>query len=295
MTQSKQMTVVDGIKKMEGEFKSALPDHIKPERFVRNAVTVINSNPDLLQQDVNKRSLYGSVMKAAQDGLVVDGREAALVSFKNGKTGERIVQYIPMTEGLMKLVRNSGEISVISVHVVKENDKFDYELGDNERMIHKPALTSRGKTIGAYSIVTFKDGGKSREWMDIDQINAIMNRKKFPNPIWKTDYDEMARKTVFRRHAKRLPKSTDLDDVLQHDNEVDGLDDVTRVSRNVEPEGTASEPKKETKASKAVKSKSKAKKEEDENVSSKPETEIIDVEYSEVEQAEEYNDEEIPM
>lgn len=158
--QSKQLTVVDGIRRMEGEFAAALPKHIPSERFTRNAITVINSNPELLGQDVDKRSLYGSVMKAAQHGLIVDGREAALVSFFSKKEGKRVVQYIPMVEGIMKLVRNSGEVSVISVHVVKENDSFDYELGDSERILHKPALTNRGKTIGAYSIVTFKDGEK---------------------------------------------------------------------------------------------------------------------------------------
>lgn len=289
-----QLTVVDGIKKMEGEFKSALPKHISSERFVRNAVTVVNSNPELLKADVDKRSLYGSVMKAAQHGLVVDGCEAALVSFFSKQKQARVVQYIPMVEGIMKLVRNSGEVSVISVHVVKENDMFDYELGDDERMKHKPALTNRGKTIGAYSIVTMKDGEKSREWMDIDQIEAIRKRSKASgNGPWSTDYDEMCRKTVFRRHAKRLPKSSDIDEVFQHDNAASGLEeDVTRVSVNAEE---APKKKRQTKAAKAVKEQEPSEEENDiiditpEHVD---EDGVIDVE---VEESQEFDDDEIPM
>jgi recombination protein RecT len=148
VTEGKQLTIADTLRKMQPEFQAALPPHISPERFTRVAVTAVNSNPDLLKPDVDKRSIYAACMKAAQDGLIIDNREAALVIFKGR------AQYMPMIDGIMKLVRNSGEISVWSVHVVKEHDKFDYELGDDEFMKHKPALTNRGKTIGAYSIVT---------------------------------------------------------------------------------------------------------------------------------------------
>lgn len=294
--QSKQLTVVDGIRRMEGEFAAALPKHIPSERFTRNAITVINSNPELLGQDVDKRSLYGSVMKAAQHGLIVDGREAALVSFFSKKEGKRVVQYIPMVEGIMKLVRNSGEVSVISVHVVKENDSFDYELGDSERILHKPALTNRGKTIGAYSIVTFKDGEKSREWMDIDAIEAIRQRSRASQSgPWVTDYDEMCRKTVFRRHAKRLPKSSDIDELLTHDNEASGMDEgVTRVSVNVDQEDAPPAAKKETKAAQAVKSRRKAQSEPEHD-----EDGVIDVDSEEIIEQEasdaDYDEDEIPV
>ena len=243
------------IKKMDGEFKAALPDHIASERFTRNAITAINSDPNLLQENVDHESVMKCLMTAAQQGLLVDGREAAIVTYNNNKTGMKEATYIPMTEGIMKLVRNSGDVSVISIHVVKENDVFDYELGDNERLTHKPALKERGATIGAYSIVKLKDGGISREWMDVDQINAIRDRKKFVNPVWKSDYDEMARKTVFRRHAKRLPKSTDLENILEAEDARDN-GDFERVSRNVEPEAPTEKPeKKQTAAQKAVKAK----------------------------------------
>jgi recombination protein RecT len=194
------------------EIRRALPSHVDAERFARVATTAIAVSEAKGQNllDCERNSLYAACMACAQVGLLPDGREAALVKFGNK------VQFMPMVEGLMKQVRNSGEIANISVHEVKEKDFFYYELGDNEVMTHKPLLSNRGETIGAYSIVTLKNGEKSREWMDKDQIDAIRKRSKSGNAgPWVSDYDEMAKKTVFRRHYKRLPKSTDLDAVIE--------------------------------------------------------------------------------
>lgn len=201
------------ITKMAPEFKAALPAHVSPERFMRVTMTAVQNNPDLLSAD--RRSLYNAAMRAAQAGLLPDGREGAIVTF-SGKA-----QFMPMVAGVMKQVRNSGEISTWSVQAVYENDEFDYELGDNEHIKHKPAKRNRGAFVGAYSIVTLKDGEKSREYMDIDQIEAIRKRSRSGNAgPWKTDYDEMAKKTVVRRHSKRLPMSTDLDGMIHEDDEM---------------------------------------------------------------------------
>lgn len=200
------------ITKMAPEFKAALPAHVTVERFQRVTMTAIQNSPDLLNAD--RRSLYNAAMRAAQAGLLPDGRESAIVTF-SGKA-----QFMPMVAGIMKQVRNSGEISTWSVQAVYANDHFDYCLGDDEHITHKPALRNRGEIIGAYSIVTMKDGEKSREFMDVDEIEAIRKRSRSGNAgPWKTDFAEMAKKTVVRRHSKRLPMSTDLDDLLRADDE----------------------------------------------------------------------------
>lgn len=221
-TESRALRPIDEVRhtltRMSPEFKAALPPHVTPEKFVRVTLTAIQTaaaqGQDLLECD--RTSLYAACMRCAQIGLLADGREAALVKYGNK------VQLLPMVEGLMKHVRNSGEIVNISVQVVRENDEFDYELGDNERILHKPAIKDRGDIIGAYSIVTLKGGEKSREWMSIDEIEGIRKRSRSADRgPWVTDYSEMAKKTVFRRHYKRLPKSTDLDDIVREEDEVE--------------------------------------------------------------------------
>jgi recombination protein RecT len=201
------------IEKMSPQFKAALPAHVSVEKFVRVTLTAVQTNPNLLEAD--RRTLFAAATKAAQMGLLPDGREGAIVTFKNQ------AQWMPMVAGIMKLVRNSGEISTWSVQAVYENDNFDFCLGDEEHITHKPALANRGKLIAVYSIVTMKDGEKSREVMSVEDVNAIRARSRSgQSGPWVSDFAEMAKKTVVRRHSKRLPLSTDIDGVIKEDDEL---------------------------------------------------------------------------
>lgn len=202
-----------GLNNMAPQFAKALPAHVSVDRFVRVVMTSVNSNPGLLNAD--RRTLFAAATHAAQLGLLPDGREGAIVTF-SGKC-----QFMPMVAGVMKMVRNSGEISTWTVEAVYENDEFDFQLGDEPFIMHKPKLSNRGGMIAVYSIVTMKDGEKSREVMGIDDVEAIRGRSRSAKSgPWVTDYAEMAKKTVIRRHAKRLPSSSDLDGLVSADDDL---------------------------------------------------------------------------
>lgn len=205
------VVVRNELSKMEGEFRAALPAHIPVERFTRVILTAIQNNPDLLT--VNRRSLWNSAMKAAQDGLLPDGRDGAIVPYK----GE--AQWLPMIGGIRKKVRNSGEIATWDVQAVYEGDEFAFELGDEPYIRHRPALTKRGKLIAVYSIATLKSGEKSRDVMSVEDVEKIRAKSRSQKGPWSdpTFYPEMAKKTVARRHSKVLPMSTDLDDLMRRD------------------------------------------------------------------------------
>lgn len=210
--------IVLGIKKsidtMEGEFRNALPEHIPVERFKRVIMTAVGGNKDLINAD--KPSLFSAALKAAQDGLLPDGRDAALVPFKG------IVQYMPMTAGILKKARNSGEIKSIAAHVVHENDRFEYRLGDDEAIVHEPLIIGdRGAPIAVYAIATTKSGGIYREVMTVPEVEQVRAVSRMANgDPWKKWWGEMARKTVLRRLSKRLPMSTDLDDLIRRDDDL---------------------------------------------------------------------------
>jgi recombination protein RecT len=129
-----------------------------------------------------------------------------------------------MIGGLFKKARNSGEIASITTHVVYQRDYFKFVLGDDEKIEHTPILTpDRGEPVAAYAIVKTKDGAVYREVMSIGEINKVreVSRAKNDGP-WVSWWEEMARKTVFRRLAKRLPSSADLEQALEHEAEVVG-------------------------------------------------------------------------
>lgn len=208
------------IAQMEEKFAAALPAHIPPGRYVRAAINAV-LKPDIASvadSAEGRQSIYESLLKCAADGLLPDGREAALVKF-NTKDGDRWVnkaQYMPMVAGIMKKARNSGEIAAIYCHVVYANDVFKVSLvTDGVPVTHEPAMGSRGDVVGVYALCRFKDGSWSQpEIMDVDQINAIRKRSKTAEKgPWQTDWAEMARKTVIKRAAKYWPSSTDKDGV----------------------------------------------------------------------------------
>jgi recombination protein RecT len=215
----------DDVHAMEPQFVAALPPQIPVERFMRVVMTAVNSDPDLLRAD--KHSLFEAAVKAAQDGLLPDKRDGAFVIF-SGK-----VQWMPMVGGILKKVRNSGELKSIAAHVVYSGDQFTYELGDEERIEHRPNLFGdRGEPIAVYAVAHTKDGGIYREIMSTKDVEKVRSVSKARNGgPWKEWWDEMARKTVIRRLAKRLPMSSDLDDIIRRDDE---MYDLNRREADVE-------------------------------------------------------------
>lgn len=200
-----------GLQQMRPQLTAALPAHITAEKFERVVLTAVALNPDLMA--VDRKTLYLACNKAAQDGLLPDGREGAIVGF-----GGKAV-WMPMVGGLIKKMRQSGELSTLSANVVYENDTFAYVLGDDERIEHKPLLTGdRGKPILAYAIAKLKDGGIQREVMTVGDIERARKTSRAPNSLmWKDFWGEGARKTVIKRLAKYLPLSADDRRALERD------------------------------------------------------------------------------
>lgn len=222
------VVIKDYFDKRRNEIAAALPPGMRPERFIRVVLTAIQTNPELL--DASRPSLWNASMRAAQDGLLPDGREGAMV-IRRDKNGAKHVQWQVMVQGLRKKIRASDEIATWDVTCVYSKDEFDFELGDQPRIYHKPHFGGdRGKLVGAYSVATFRTGEKSREVMSIEEIHQIRDRysdgwrayraKKIRSTPWADAEDEMARKTVARRHSKVLPMSSDIEEILKREDEV---------------------------------------------------------------------------
>lgn len=196
-----------------------LPSHVTPEKFVRVVMTAVQANTDLLT--ASKQSLFSACMKCAQDGLIPDGREAALVIY-HAKDGP-IAQYMGMVWGLAKKFRNSGDAASLTAQMVFEHDKFRYWVDDNgEHIEHDPFMFGeRGKAIGVYAIAKTKDGSIYIEIMSKDEVMAVRAASKAKYGPWSGPFEfEMWRKTVIRRLCKRLPMSTDVEQVVTRDDEL---------------------------------------------------------------------------
>jgi len=201
--------------KTQAQIKMALPANVTPEKFVRVAMTALNNSQDLA--NCTPESVMNGLLKCAADGLLPDNREAALVKFGNQ------AQYMPMVYGLIKRMRNSGEVSTVNAYIVYENDDFEFEIINGEEKIsHKPKIIGdRGQFILVYAVVSLKDGGRHVEVMTKAEVDKTRDASRSKDsPAWKNWYDEMAKKAVIHRAAKRVPTASEVDDMIQRDYKV---------------------------------------------------------------------------
>lgn len=224
----------------EAQIEKALPRHIKPDRFIRIAITAMTKVPKL--QRCTKPSFFNALLNLSQLGLEPDGYHAHLIPFDNKREGTTECQLIIDYKGLVDLTMRSGKVANIHADVVCENDEFSYNMGEVE--FHRVNYRKeRGAAFAAYCVVTFKDGTKKAEVMSRDDIEAIRKRSRAGNSgPWMTDWNEMAKKTVFRRLAKWLPISPEYRDIL--DNDFDRLPDMTMRAAEPRPlkRGVTEEP-----------------------------------------------------
>src|SRR3546814_17093850 len=87
-----------------------------------------------------------------------------------------------MIAGILKKVRQSGEVSYISAHVVYANDHFKWTLGFDENVEHEHAPLDQepGEPVAAYAVAAMKDGSRLLEVMrksDIEKVRAVRRAK----------------------------------------------------------------------------------------------------------------------
>ena len=211
--------------------ESMLPAGMEVKRFMRTAINAISTHAQadkLLKAD--RQSLFNACQKAAGDGLLIDGREATLVVFRDNKQNKEVVSYIPMVQGLVKLARNSGDIGSVIAEVVHQNDKFVYRPGiDSEPLFNPDWFGDRGQPVGCYAVVTTKDGEKITSVLPRDRILAIgqggRNSDQYV-PGKGAHYGEWWKKTAIKNVLKYAPKSTCLESAMSHDNELIDVDAI---------------------------------------------------------------------
>lgn len=202
-----QPKMADIVRFMGGE------DKFKKE--LSYAIQAVNSN-DYLSQST-PQSVAKSIFNLSMIGLSLNPimKQAYLVP-KSIK-GQVEAVLMPSYQGLVQLILDGKAVKRINARVVYEGDEFDYSLGIEDTLTHKPKNQSKEVTF-VYAFAVLEDGTTQIEVMDKAEIESIRMRsdsgKKNMGP-WATDYPEMARKTVLRRIYKYLPKGSNAEVVAQ--------------------------------------------------------------------------------
>lgn len=219
MPETKALSSIDEVKQniklMEPDLAKILPKNISAEKFVRVAMTAIINTPSLLEAD--RRSLYQACAAAAADGLMPDSKEGVIVPFK-GKA-----RWMPMVTGIMKRVRNSGEIGDIDAQVVHENDEYHAWIDEKGRHFKfERTRGDRGNPILTFAYALGRDGTLYFEEVSEEEMDKIEAQARASDSPWKGPFkNEMKRKSALRRLAKyRLPSSTDLTNLTQTEDDI---------------------------------------------------------------------------
>jgi phage RecT family recombinase len=220
-------TIVATIDHQQSKYADILPSNVNWGDF-RNAFLIsVQRNPRLLEAD--RQSLWLGLQSAASDGLKPDGREGALVIFgddgedEEGNVvvstakGKKKVVWMPMVWGITKQMRNTGNIGSVRCKVIYRGerviitDKDGKETYEHTRVIDAETDIDESdqNIVGAYAVVTYKDGFWDAEFMTrkaIDRVKAVSKAKKGAAP-WNKWYPQMAMKCPLRRLSMRVEKS----------------------------------------------------------------------------------------
>jgi recombination protein RecT len=225
----KQVSVL--LDKMKPQIANALPRFITPEKMIRVAITAISRTPKLLECD--QVSLLGAIMTSAQLGLMPDGvlGEAYLIPYNNNRLGKMECQFLIGYRGYCALALRSGQVKSIQARAVKQGDQFDYELGLEPKLTHKP-LNPEGDITHFYAVIELMTGGRLFEVMTVREVNFIRDKsanyayaRDKSKTVWAQYYEEMGKKTVIRRLIKLAPLSPEI-------NKAVGLDELADVGKN---------------------------------------------------------------
>jgi len=179
------------------------------ERLIKMFAMAASRNPDLLK--CTPISVLDAMTKCAELNLMPGTLGSVyLIPFFNRKTNQFECQFILGYRGMMTLARRSGEISTITAEVVHNGDEFEFEHGLDSKFRHKPKAPAGASVTHVWAMAKFKDGAHQLVVMLKNEVEQIRERSRAGNfGPWKTDYEEMAKKTVLRRLCKYLPLEPD--------------------------------------------------------------------------------------
>ena len=115
--------------------------------------------------------------------------------------------------GKREIVMRTGIVKDCFARLVYESDNFEIKFGSGGYLKHDPdpwGEKEMSKLKGGYWYLLMKDGTEKFDTMKKEEIEAIAKRSPSANAAhspWKSDWEQMALKTIFNRGFKEMPKS----------------------------------------------------------------------------------------
>ena len=192
------------------QIKLALPQHLTADRMARLALTAFSTTPKL--QECSAQSIIASIMTASTLGLEpgVNG-QGFLIPYGDNCT------FVPGWKGLVDIVNRAGRATVWT-GAVFQGDDFEYALGDNPFVRHRPGdEDDPGKLTHTYAVG--RVNGSNHPVIEVWTIKKIWKHRDKYNKVGRKHYSfrdpEMyARKVPLLQVLKYMPSSIELSNAL---------------------------------------------------------------------------------
>jgi len=218
-----------------------LPKGMKKDVLIAAFWNALFKNPQL--QQCTPESLLSALLKCAEWGLLPGGDNVYLIPRHNNKKPGRPLECNAQRgyQGLIDLV-NRVTGAEVEAHVVYENDEFDYQLGTNAYLHHKPALKDRGKAICAYAVWKKDD----KVDFDIIRMEEILKRRNMSqsyqkaekfgtkDSCWHVWPESMMRKSAVLKMLKMKRKTPELELAISEEEEDFGLPNIEEEPKKEE-------------------------------------------------------------
>lgn len=218
--------VIQKIAKLQQTGELSLPDNYNAENAIRAAWLILqdvkdrNDKPAL--EVCTKASIANAMYEMVMKGLSVVKKQGYFIVYGNQLSFDE--SYI----GDIAIAKRDCGVEEVNAVVIYDGDVFEYEIdlvnkGRKKVTKHEQTIANINpdKIVGAYAIVTFKDGTASHEIMTIAQIRLAwaQGAAKGNSPAHKNFPDQMACKTVINRALKIITGTSDDSHLQERDDQ----------------------------------------------------------------------------
>lgn len=196
----------------------------KKDQFVTSLISAVANNENL--QACEPMSIMYTAMKATALGLPVDPSlgYAAMIPFKDGKTGKTLCQFQIMRDGWCELLMRTGQVKFIANEIVYEGQLVHKNRFTGEYVFDEDAKKS-DKVIGYMAYLKLNNGFEKTVYWTVEEVKAHALRYsqtyRKGYGLWKDSQDAMALKTVLKHLIKKYaPKSVEVLSAITDDQSV---------------------------------------------------------------------------
>lgn len=182
---------------------------LRPAQFTQIVLTEVKKNPKMLEAfQKNPSSLFASILHCAELGLSPSEMAGEFYFIPYNGVVKPILGY----KGFVTLMLRNKAVKLIYAETVHRGDDFDYELGLEPKLVHKPLDSVRNSSTltHVYAVAKLENGEKVFKVMSRQEVGGIMASIKNINTLYFDDHKDpmmwMPRKTVIKQLAKLLPK-----------------------------------------------------------------------------------------